>query len=47
MTIPEQLEEIKTEICDRYCKYPDNWDEEKDGELVDSDICRDCPLNRL
>lgn len=45
--ITEQLEEIAGEICNNYCKYPDQWDEEKDGDLSESDICRDCPLSRL
>ncbi len=46
-SISEQLEEIAAEICNKYCKYPDQWDEEKDGDLSESDICRDCPLSRL
>ena len=42
------IEEVKDEICRHYCKYPDTWDEEKEGvELMDSDICMNCPLNRL
>lgn len=45
--ITEQLEEIAGEICNNYCKYPDQWDEEKDGDLSESDICKDCPLSRL
>ena len=48
MSITEQIESVKEDICNHYCKYPDTWDEEKEGiELCDSDICRDCPLNRL
>ena len=47
MTISQQLEEIANEICNDYCKYPDEWDEEKDGELSESEVCRNCPLNRL
>lgn len=47
-TITEQIEEIKDDICNNYCKYPDLWDEVAWGcELPESDICRDCPLNRL
>ena len=30
-TITEQIEEIKAQICDHFCKYPDQWDEEKEG----------------
>lgn len=48
MSIVEQIEEIKTEICEKICKYPDIWDEEKEGcELCDSVICEKCPLGRL
>lgn len=46
--ISKTIEEVKEEICLRYCKYPDTWDEEKEGiYLADSDICMNCPLNRL
>lgn len=44
----DELEDIKTDICDNYCKYPLTWDEEAEGmELCESEICEDCPLNRL
>lgn len=48
-TASEIIEEVKTDICNHYCKYPDTWDEEKEGcELIDSTICsKECPLNRL
>lgn len=47
-SISKQLEEISNEICNNYCKYPEQWDEEKEGcELIDSDICLNCPLGRL
>ncbi len=46
-TIPQILEGIAEEICDKYCKWPDQWDEESNGELSESDICANCPLNRL
>lgn len=43
-----RIEAIIENICMNYCKYPDNWDEEKEGvELSESDICRNCPLNEL
>ena len=35
--ITEIIEEVAAEICERYCKYPDTWNEEKEGcELSDS-----------
>ena len=47
-TISEQFEKIKKEMCDKYCKYPNIWDEEAKGcELCESDVCANCPLNRL
>lgn len=47
-TIPQIIEEVKCAICNDYCKYPHIWDEEKEGcELIDSDICTNCPLGRL
>lgn len=47
-TVLDIIEEVKSDICISYCKWPNIWDEEKEGnELCDSDICRRCPLNRL
>ena len=44
--ISEILEDIASEMCDHYCKYPIEYKpEENDGvEIFDSDICRNCPL---
>lgn len=48
-TISQILEEVKEEMCNKYCKYPNEYKpEEHDGiELWDSDICANCPLTRL
>lgn len=48
MTGQEQngVKRIKAQMCDHYCKYAENWDED-DGELTDSEICTSCPLGRL
>lgn len=46
-TIPQILESIAEAMCNEYCRYPLEWDEEKDGELADSEVCANCPLNRL
>jgi len=43
MTVTEQVEKIKSEMCDEYCKYPLKA---KGSEELD-EICRHCPLNRL
>ena len=46
--VQDYIEDVAQEICDSYCKYPEQWDAEKEGmELIDSDICMNCPLNRL
>lgn len=46
--IIRQLEDIAADICRNYCKYPELWDEEIMGcELAESEICKQCPLNRL
>lgn len=48
MTIAEILEEVKTDMCNDYCRYPKEFDEEKEGcELCESEHCQSCPLNRL
>ena len=47
-TIAEQLEEIANIICDDYCRYQREWDENAEGvPPFESDICAACPLNRL
>lgn len=38
------LEEVKCEICDKYCKYSGICGENQ--ELLDEE-CERCPLNRL
>lgn len=48
MTVTEQINAIADNICRNYCKYPDTWDEEKEGcELSESEHCRNCPLGEL
>lgn len=47
-SVSEIIDDVKTQICSFYCKYPYEWDEEKEGmELHDSPYCRSCPLGRL
>ena len=46
--IDKTIEKVWGEICDKYCKYPQEWDAEKEGaELYESDICKNCPFNKL
>lgn len=43
-----ELDCIITTMCDDYCRYPREWDEEAEGrELIDSGLCDKCPLNGL
>lgn len=47
-TVSNIIEEVKTQICNDYCRYPNEFDEEEEGcELSESEICGNCPLNRL
>ena len=47
-SVAEILQGIADDICDNYCKYPEQWDEEKEGcELCESQICANCPVNKL
>lgn len=40
--------EIVEDMCTNYCKYPNQWNEEKEGcELSESEVCANCPLNKL
>lgn len=42
------VEEVCNEMCNDFCKWPEKWDAEKEGiELMDSEICMNCPLNKL
>lgn len=48
MTITEQFESIKERMCDQYCKWPEQFDEEAEGcELSESEHCAHCPLMEL
>jgi len=40
----EDLEKIKSEICDHYCKYPGEYKDQ--DEMIDTD-CVNCPLLKL
>lgn len=38
---------VAAAMCDKYCRYPYEWDEEKEGQTLDDAVCKDCPLNML
>ena len=49
LTVSRIIRQICEEICEKYCKWPEKWDPaEHDGaELFESEICENCPLNKL
>ncbi len=50
MTMAEITEEIKTQICDHYCKYPEQYKVKNDDINFDrmmQERCNDCILNLL
>lgn len=48
LTVANIMEQIAEAMCNNYCKFPSIWNEEEEGmELCESDICKNCPLNRL
>ena len=47
-TISEMFEDIKENMCDKYCKYPEKFDCDDEEQLnAFEEICIRCPLNRL
>ena len=57
MSISEQVEAIKTEVCDRICKWPEHisylWlheeiaEDEDQYEYLQANYCCNCPLTKL
>ena len=41
--LPEVVEEVKTEICSEYCRYPFEISDEDELDKK----CGECPLGRL
>lgn len=51
-TITNQLETIKEEICDDYCKWPERYrelyeDPDKANERMLTEVCGICPLLKI
>jgi len=46
LSLELDFEDIKCQICDGLCKYSANWDPE-DGDIFESEFCRNCVLDRL
>nr|WP_288753870.1 hypothetical protein [uncultured Anaerostipes sp.] len=45
-TVTNILEEVRTEMCDGYCKYPTQVDSREDL-FADDSPCMECPLTKL
>ena len=43
-TVGKLLEEIRENICSRYCKYPDCFEDEEELHVAQ---CDSCPLKRM
>lgn len=42
------IEQACAEFCDKYCKWPEKWNTEKEGmKLCESEHCEKCPVNWL
>lgn len=51
-TVSKILEEVTEEMCNKYCKFPEEYfskykDEEEAEEKLYSEHCENCPLNKL
>lgn len=45
-SIIEIIEEVKEDICDKYCKYPSMYTPDEWEDKID-ELCGECPLSRL
>lgn len=44
MTVPQLLDKIAGEMCDKYCKFPD---QAKDEDELFKNHCDKCPMLKL
>ena len=47
-----RIEELKEDICDNYCKYPEDFrcrypNSDYAQEIMWQEVCQDCPLNEF
>lgn len=52
MTVTEQLNEVRRQICDNYCKYMDmvletHQSPDLDMDYLQETYCATCPMNEL
>ena len=41
------IDDVRTEICDHYCKYPAQYPTQDRYDKILDEQCETCPLNRL
>lgn len=46
-SVTEIIEEVKEEMCDHYCKWPDQYKHVGSYGMILQKYCDRCPLNRL
>lgn len=51
LTVQDVIEDVKTEMCDKYCKIPFQYSKKEWEQMIedcdDNLPCHKCPLNRL
>lgn len=47
MSIPAQLQRIAEDICDHYCKFPEQYEGDDGIDRLISEHCENCPINKL
>ena len=45
ITVADILEDVKADMCDEYCRWPELLKGEPEDRLID--LCNNCPLERL
>ena len=40
------IQKVIEEMCNKYCKFPEQYSEEDEEKLYD-EHCKNCPLNKL
>ncbi len=43
----KQIEDAAQTICDDFCRYPREYNEEQEGECLADKYCEACPLGKL
>lgn len=46
-TFTELIEDILADICDNYCKYPEQYADDDGVDALINERCDNCPFQRL